>query len=135
MSDHPSEYSDAYPNANSYRKKKAKPQRVGSLSSLANVLPGVCDGLQLDKKINELALLALFPRQVEGLCGKVAAEGTRAIRLRKQGYKMVLLVKVANAALASELTFQVSVLKDALNRFQPQPGITVDQIQWVVGSL
>lgn len=128
-----SDYKSEYPS--SYSKKKAKPQRIGSLSSLANVLPGVCDGLQLDKKINEMALLALFSKQVEGLCGKVAADGTRAMRLKKQGYKMLLVVKVSNAALASELTFQVPALKEALNRFQPQTGITVDQIQLVVGSL
>jgi hypothetical protein len=125
MSDYPSYYP----------KKTVKPKRIGSLSSLANVLPGVCDGLQLDKKINELALMALWPKQVEGLCGKVAADSTRAVRLKKQGYKTLLMVKVSNSALASELSFQVHALKDALNRFQPQTGITVDQIQLVVGSL
>jgi hypothetical protein len=133
MNEYTSEFNASY--SSNYTQKKAKPKRIGSLSSLAQVLPGVCDGLQLDKKINEMALLALFPGQVEGLCGQVAAQGTRAIRLKKQGYKMLLVVKVSNAALASELTFQVPALKEALNRFQPQTGITVDQIQLVVGSL
>jgi hypothetical protein len=118
-----------------YPKKSAKPKRVGSLNSLAQVLPGVCDNLQLDKKINEMAFLALWPRQVEGICGKVAAENTRAFKLRKQGDKTVLMVKVTHATLASELGFQVTSIMEALNRFQPQTGIFADQIQLIVGSL
>jgi len=118
-----------------YSRKKAKPTRTGSLNSLAQVLPGVCDGLQLDKKINELAFLALWPRQAEGICGKSTAESTKAIKLKKQGEKIILLVKVAHAALASELGFQLPAMKEALNRFHPQTGISVDHIQLVVGSL
>ena len=119
----------------SYSKKTAKPKRVGSLSSLAQVLPGVCDNLQLDKKINELAFLALWPRQVAGLCGQVTADNTKAIKLKKQGYKTILLVRVSNAALASELSFQIAILKEVLNRFQPQTGIAIDHIQLMVGSV
>jgi hypothetical protein len=118
-----------------YSKKPAQPKRIGSLSSLAQVLPGVCDGLQLDKKINELAVLALWPRQVEGICGKIAMENSKAVRLKKQGNRTLLMVKVQHATLASELAFHLSGLKDALNRFHPQTGITVDMIQLVVGSL
>ena len=118
-----------------YAKKPVQPKRIGSLSSLAQVLPGVCDGLQLDKKINELAVLALWPRQVEGICGKIAMENSKAVRLKKQGNKTLLMVKVQHAALASELAFHLGDLKDALNRFHPQTGITVDVIQLVVGSL
>lgn len=118
-----------------YSKKSAKPVRAGSLSSLAQVLPGVCDDLKLDDKINELAFMALWPRQVEGICGKTVAESTRAVKLKKNGLKMVLLVKVAHASLATELGFHVTTLKDALNRFQPQTGIAIDQIQLTVGSI
>jgi len=118
-----------------YSKKPAQPKRIGSLSSLAQVLPGVCDGLQLDKKINELAVLALWPRQVEGICGKIAMENSKAVRLKKQGDRTLLLVKVKHATLASELAFHLGALKDTLNRFHPQTGITVDVIQLVVGSL
>jgi len=123
--------SDAKP----YAKKSTKPKRTGSLASFAQVLPGVCDGLQLDRKINEMAFLALWPKQVEGICGKIAAENSRAVRLAKQGDKICLFVKVVHATLASEMGFQVPALKEALNRYQPQTGITVDQIRLEVGSL
>jgi hypothetical protein len=115
--------------------KRRDPKRIGSLSSLADVLPGVCEGLELDKKIHEMALLALWPKQVALLAGSHAAENSRAVRLKKQGYQTILLVRVAQAALASELGFQVPALKEALNRFTPQTGLTIDHIQLTVGSL
>lgn len=112
-----------------------KNKRVGSLSTLADVLPGLCQDLELDKKVNELALLALWPKQVAMVAGQVAADHSKAIRLKKQGYKTTLLVRVSNAALASEMTFQIPVIQEALNRFSPQTGIAVDHIQLTVGSL
>lgn len=118
-----------------YRRSSRKPKRVGSLNSLADVLPGVCQNLQLDKKINEMALMALWPKQVEGIAGKTASENSKAIQLKKQGYQTTLLVRVSNAVMASELSFHVMMLKEALNKFTPQTGITVDRIQLTVGSL
>jgi hypothetical protein len=111
------------------------PKRVGSLSSLANILPEVCEGLKLDEKINEMALLALWPKQVEAIAGSHAAQNSRAVRLKKQGYQTILLARVNQAALASELGFHLPLIKEALNRFTPQTGFTVDQIQLTVGSL
>jgi hypothetical protein len=114
-----------------------KPQKADSpsaLTSLADILPAVCRDLALDRKVNELALLALWPKQVEMLSGAVVAAQTKAVRLKKQGNRTILVVKVASAALASELGFQVPGLKEALNRFQPQTGILLDQIQFSVGA-
>ena len=125
--------SDTKPFTNT--KKSTKPKRVGSLASFAQVLPGVCDDLKLDRKINEMAFLALWPKQTEDICGKIAAENSRAVRLAKHGDKICLFVKVTHATLASEMGFQLPALKEALNRFQPQTGIRVDQIRLDVGSL
>ncbi len=118
-----------------YRSIPKKPKRTGSLMAFSEVLPQVCQNLQLDKKVNEMAFLSLWPSQVAGIAGKTAAEQTQAVRLRKQGYKTILAVKVSNAALATELSFHVPALKDALNAFKPQTGLSIDQIQLSVGSL
>lgn len=120
------------PPRSTYRKK---PSRVGSLSAFSDVLPQICQNLELDKKVNEMALLALWPNQVSQLAGAVIGQNTRAVRLRKQGYQTVLLVKVANAALASELTFHIPALLNALNGYKAQTGLTVDRIQVSVASL
>lgn len=118
-----------------FRSRGRKIKRAGSLSAFSEVLPRVCEDLALDKKVNEMALLALWPKQVAGIAGQAAAENTRAVRLRKQGYQTILSVKVTNAALASELSFQLPALKDALNAYAPQTGLKVDQIQLSVGTL
>jgi hypothetical protein len=119
----------------SSRRPPKKPQRVGSLSSLGDVLPGLYRDLDMDKKVNEFALLGLWPSLVQTFLGVSGAAQTRAFRLRKQGYQTVLMVKVSNAALASELSFQLMHLKEALNGYTPQTGLTVDRIQLMVGSL
>jgi hypothetical protein len=116
-------------------RKPQKPESSSAITSLADILPAVCRDLALDHKVNELALLALWPSQVEKLSGAVAAAQSKAIRLKKQGNRTILVVKVASAALASELGFQAPALKEALNRFHPQTGIVLDQIQLSVGAL
>ena len=116
-------------------KRSKKPDRVGSLTSFADVLPGLCQDLALDRKVNEMAVLALWPQQARLIAGEQVALQSKAVRLRKQGYEMVLLVKVASATLASELSFHTMTIKDALNGFQPQTGIRVDKIQLTVGAL
>lgn len=118
-----------------YRSSRKKNKRVGSLSTLADILPALCQDLDLDKKVNELALMALWPKQVAGIAGQVAADHSKAVRLKKQGHQTTLLVRVSNAAMASELSFQVPAIKEALNKFSPQTGLTVDQIQLTVGSI
>lgn len=112
-----------------------KPDRIGSLNSLADVLPGLCQELDLENKVNELAFLRLWPSQVTALMGLESASQTQAIKLRKQGNRLTLLVRVAHAALASELSFHVQALQAALNGFEPQTSIRIDRIQFVVGAV
>jgi hypothetical protein len=112
-----------------------KPDRVGSLNSLADVLPVLCEQLDLENKVNELAFLRLWPSRVTELMGLEAASQTQAVKLRKQGNRLTLLVKVAHAALAAELGFHVLALQTALNQFEPQTGISIHRIQFVVGSI
>jgi hypothetical protein len=116
-------------------RRTRKPERTGSLAALSDVLPGLYRDLDMDKKVNEFALLRLWPQLVASLTTPAAAAQTRAIRLKKQGVRTVLMVKVANAVLASELTFQILPLKDAINGYKAQTGLTIDQIQFLVGTL
>lgn len=116
-------------------KKRQVPKRQGSLVSLSDVLPQVCDDLRLDQKVNELAFLALWTTQMPALLGQAAVSQSKPLYLKKQGKKRILWVKVAHAALAAELSFQLSAIQSALNAFSPQTGITIDQIQWLVGTV
>ncbi len=116
-----------------YRGKK--PTRVGSLSSLTDLLPAFSRDIGLERKVNEMALLALWISQVTIVAGPEAAEQSRATRLKKQGNQVLLQVKVSNAALASELGFHLPAIREGLNRFSPQTGLMVDRIQLSVGIL
>jgi hypothetical protein len=114
-----------------YVPKKKKPQRVGSLSSLAGVLPQLCEQLDMNRKVQELSLLSVWPT----LVGERYASQTRASAVKKKGARTVLYVKVASASVASELSFQSEGLKEMLNGFAPQTGIKLDAIQFSIGSL
>lgn len=112
-----------------------KPDRAGSLNSLADVLPGLCQELDLENKVNELAFLRLWSSQASALLGPETASQTKAVKLRKQGNLLTLLVKVAHPALASELGFHTEALQAALNRFEPQTRITIHRIQFIAGTV
>jgi hypothetical protein len=117
------------------KRRTRKPERAGSLVSLADVLPVLYQDLDLEKKVNEFALLALWPAMATSLLGVEAAAQTRAVRLKKQGARTVLLVKVTSAALASELSFHLPAIQAALNGYTPQIGLRVDRIQLSTGVL
>ncbi|MEM0951387.1 MAG: DciA family protein [Cyanobacteria bacterium P01_H01_bin.74] len=114
-------------------KKKKSIKRKGSMAVLSEVLPKVCEAVALDKKVNELAFLALWPGQATKLIGEHAVQYTRAVRVYHKAGKNTLLVMVANASLASELSFFLPALQAGLNAFSPQTQITIDQIQLQVG--
>jgi hypothetical protein len=116
-----------------YRSKK--PERSGTLNILADVLPELCRTLDLDNKINELAFLRLWPSQAATLLGTEAAAQTKAVKLKKQGNRRIRVVRVQHAALASELAFYTQALQAALNQFEPQTGIQIHRIQFVVGAI
>lgn len=114
---------------------KKKPERAGSLNTLGGILPDLCRELDWDRKVNEMAFLRLWKPQAAACMGADSAAQTQAIKLRKQGARVILMVKVAHAVLASELSFYTQTLRDALNQFEPQTGVKIHQIQWIVGSL
>ena len=116
-------------------KRTRKPEREGSLSSLAGVLPALCQELDFDRKVNELAFLRLWAFQATAVIGAELASQTKAIKLRRQGARVILMVKVSHATLASELSFHTKTLQDALNQFEPQTGVRIHQIQFTVGTL
>jgi hypothetical protein len=112
-----------------------KPDRAGSLNSLAEVLPGLCQELDLENKVNELAFLRLWPSQASAIVGQEMASQTQAVKLRKQGNRVTLLVRVAHPALASELGFYAQAFIDALNHFEPQTRIVIHRIQFAAGTV
>lgn len=114
---------------------KQRTRRPGSLSTLADVLPGLSNSLHLEDKVHEMAVLSLWPSLVSLVAGEGARHGSKASRLRRQGNQTILQVKVASAALSAELGFHLPALLEALNGYAPQTGITVHRIQLSVGSL
>jgi hypothetical protein len=112
-----------------------KPDRAGSLNTLADVLPGLCQELDLENKVNELAFLRLWSSQASALLGPGMASQTQAVKLRKQGNRLTLLVRTAHPALASELGFHAQALIEALNQFEPQTRLAIHRIQFVAGTI
>lgn len=115
-------------------RRTKKPERSGSLNTLADILPGLCQELDWENKVNELAFLRLWPSQAAALLGPEMASQTRAVKLRKQGNRLILQVKVAHATLAAELGFYTQTLIAALNHFEPQTRIAIHQIKFIVGA-
>ena len=126
MSDRPASSSSA---------SSRRPKRVGSLSTLADILPLLSDDLSLDRQVHQLAGLALWPRLVEPRLGPWAVLQTRALRIQTRGGRQVLVVRVEGAPLASELGFHLAALQADINRYAPQTGVVIDQIQLSVGAL
>lgn len=113
------------------RKLPHGPGNKAATSKLADVLPGLCRDLALDEKVKELSLLSIWETLVDDLYKK----NTRAVSVRKQGGKNILLIRVKEAALASQLTFDIQRLKTELNRFAPQTGVKIDDIRLQVGAI
>src|SRR6478609_2981060 len=112
-----------------------KPQRSGSLMSLGDVIPAVYQNLDMDKKVNEFAVLSLWPQALTGVLGVDIAMQTQAVKLRQAAGKMVLHVKVSSAPMASEISFYTSTLLQTLNAYAPQTGIKIDRIELRVGAV
>lgn len=115
--------------------RSRKPERAGSLLSLGEVLPVLYRDLNMEKKVNEFAALALWPSLITGVAGFDAAQQTRAVRLRSQNDRTTLVVQVNGAALAAELGFHAPALIQGINGYSPQTGVTVARIQWVIGNV
>jgi hypothetical protein len=97
--------------------------------NIADILPMVGRMLNLDSKVKGFSILALWDRIIDprfvGQC--------RAVKIRRAGNQIRLLVQASSAAVASELSFSLHQYCDKLNQFTPQTGMTIHQIDLTVG--
>ncbi len=111
--------------------KKKHPHTSQPVHALKDVLPGLCRELALDEKVREMTVLSLWSQLVE----EPYRSQSKAVRLRQQGAQWILWVQVADAGMASDLSFQIPNLLLQFNQFAPQTGVRVDQIRLRIGSL
>jgi hypothetical protein len=125
------------------RQREHKPTPNG-YSTVSTVLTAVSDAIGFNRKVQELAVLSLWGSVSEQTLGRQLAQQTKAIKLAsvQAGLKvsstaqpaegalpLVLWVQVANPLVASELGFKKQAVLEALNRFSPQTGIAIVQLQ------
>ena len=112
-------------------KKKALLRPKTDPVALERLLNKVSHEMGLEQKANELALLRLWDRCVaERFRGS-----TKAVKVLKKSGQKRLLVQVAHAALASDLSFSLEACCQALNQYTAQTGIRLDKIELRVGPL
>ncbi len=99
--------------------------------SLANLLEAVSRELGLERKVQEYALLSLW-REVVPVSFR---DSTQAVGLKTQGRESVLQVTASDGPTASALSFHLDVLRERLNAFYPQTGVTVTRITLGVGRV
>ena len=106
-----------------------KPKRQGTpMTGIENILPIVGQQLNLEAKVQEWAVLALWAQLLpEPYCSH-----TKAVKIKRTGPKLTLLVKATNAAVASQLTFQLESWRQKLNDYARETGIHLDAIQLVL---
>ena len=91
---------------------------------LAQVLPVLVKQLNLEEKAKTLSVLSLWDHVVpQTFFGRTAA-----VKLKIQGGKRQLVVRVDNPALAGELSFHLNAILAQLNAYAPQTGFSIDQI-------
>lgn len=103
------------PSAGVGGRNKAEPARLDA------VLPATLEAMGLTRKLEELALLRLWPTVVPAPYQKTAI----ATRLQRRGNSLWLQVRVSDPLVASELGFQLGELTQKLNTYAPQTGITL----------
>jgi len=102
---------------------------------LSDILPGVCQMLDLDGKVHEMAYLALWNAQAERILGKLRADRTEATHFKKHANgSMSLCVAVDHPTLMSELGFFTPQLVAAMNRAGSQTRVYIKKIQWYLRS-
>lgn len=112
-------------------KPDPRKRKSGEAEAVGALLGGMSRTLHLDEKAKEFALFALWQQVVGG-----SFQGrTRAVRLARQGEKLLLQVKVQDSVTASELSFYLETYREVLNEFQPQTGFRLDGIELGVGTL
>lgn len=111
----------------STHKKNKLPTPAEKLSS---ILPKLCEEIHFDDRVKEMSLLRLW----EQLVPEPFKTHTSAKAVKKVGGKTVLMVHVRDAAMASELSFNLDQFKTMVNDFSGQTGIRLDDIRVRVGS-
>ncbi|MBX2861762.1 MAG: DUF721 domain-containing protein [Vampirovibrio sp.] len=98
---------------------------------VADVLGAVTEDLKLDQRVQEFALLNLWPQ----LVGEPYAGCSKASRISRRGNETVLTVKVSDSAMASQMGFLLPTVQTKLNSYKAQTGIQVDKINVQVGKI
>lgn len=108
---------------------KKKPSRRGTpMTGIDTILPIVGQQLNLDTKVQEWAVMALWAQHVP----EPYRSHTKAVKIKRTGHKTTMLVKATNAAVASQLTFQLDTWRQTLNQYERETGIHLDAIQLVL---
>lgn len=106
-----------------------KRRRKGDAESLSAILPAVGKALNLDKKIQEWAVLSLWAQVVD----EPFREKTRALKIRFSERRNHLLVWASNSAVAAELAFHLENYRQKLNAYGSQTGISIHRIDLHLG--
>ena len=105
-----------------------KPTRKSSDAlPVADILASVGKTLNLDQKVQEWAVLSLWERVIDP-CFQTQ---TRAARVRRVRNQNELVIQVASATVAAELTFSLETYRERLNVFAPQTGLTIHRLKVV----
>jgi hypothetical protein len=112
-------------------KKRDRKHRNRPIASVAQILSQVTENLAIDQKVHELALLALWPQVVEDSL----RDRTKAVRIVQEAGRHILWVRVKDAVTAGELSFQTETIREKLNQYSPQTGLSLHGIRLKIGSL
>jgi hypothetical protein len=96
-----------------------------STTALSDILPAVTQAMGWEAKVQELALLSLWPTVCAPL-NPAYAQKSQAWGVAKRGVKRLLQVSVEDALMASELNFAKEALLEGLNAYAPQTGLLLD---------
>ena len=115
--------------------KKKKEVRTGknfSTEKISDILPAMCESMALDTHVRDMAVLRLWPKL---LPDERFVAASQALSIRRVGAQHVLMVRVSDASLATELGFYRDAMREAINAFAPQTGLRIDDIRMHVGHI
>ncbi len=110
-------------------KKTSDPQHLQS------IFPELVKRLGLERRTQEFSVLSLWAVVLSEILSADLLEKTEAVKLKQVGQKRQLLVRVEDAALASELMFHRTALLSKINAYTPQTGLRIDEIVLRVGKV
>ena len=116
--------------------RRNPPGKKTPTQKLADILPALCETMQLDEKVGELSVLRLWPTVLsQVLHDDRFIACSQGARILQQADRNILIVRVENATLAGELSFAREQLLATLNTYTPQTGIHLHEIRLQVASL